>query len=824
VQGNITMVAEPDPANSTSTNCAGAAETGTLFTCYTYDVMEHLTQVSMPRASATQTRTFNYSPTTHLLTSETQPETGTTTYTYTPDSFTNDLLTSKTDAKGQVTAYTYDTYYRPTEIQYYPHGISGGEDICQRVTYNYNAYTDPNSSFAAANAWGHVAAVATGASTCVAPGVGLPQQFIQMFGYTTSGHVSVKRLQLNGPGSSVTPFWDVGYTYNAFGQVVSTSYPSVPGYANGQTYTMGYDNMNRPATLKDSRGFYAVQAVVYNAADQPVQTQFQLSAGFNGATNANFWENRGYNVLNQLTVLNNFNTSNTVVNGPVELTYSFTAGQNNGQVTSATLNSGLVTNTFTYDALKRLTAAAATGNTVWSQNYTYDGFGNMTSKTGSGLTFTNVIDQTTNRLTGTNICYDADGNLISDQNGGGCGNPNYAYDVPNRMVSAKVSGGTEYYAYDADNKRISTVSATGVQTLFIYGAGGEKLSVVGGSGSISNNVYFAGRLIKQNTDQITGNMSSLSPDDNFVAVDRMGSVKKYYTAPAGTAYMPYGEEANPGAISNDQIKFATYTRDSSTGLDYADQRFYTSQFGRFMSADRFKQTPNANDSGSWNKYSYTQGDPINYYDPSGRFSSCPPGYVTDPSGMGCIPDPSSDPISCPSCVPGNQPIDPVQKGPGIVHVTNIAKSGANYDIAKGRFNDVLSQIDPDCLSYLNSGGGDLNSYVHDLLTFNLLAVGTTNPAIAAFTNSGGTDIPVSAEVAILVNNNSAFFNSNYTVDSGKYAGGTPQAQIFILLHELGHALGASGFQDDLGKPKAGQSNDNLINTNCSKTLQKFGSQ
>jgi RHS repeat-associated protein len=82
--------------------------------------------------------------------------------------------------------------------------------------------------------------------------------------------------------------------------------------------------------------------------------------------------------------------------------------------------------------------------------------------------------------------------------------------------------------------------------------------------------------------------------------------------------MPYGEEANPGAIANDQIKFATYTRDSSTGLDYADQRFYTSQFGRFMSADRSHLNVGLNVPGSWNKYSYVNGDPINGYDPTGQ--------------------------------------------------------------------------------------------------------------------------------------------------------------------------------------------------------------
>jgi RHS repeat-associated protein len=48
-----------------------------------------------------------------------------------------------------------------------------------------------------------------------------------------------------------------------------------------------------------------------------------------------------------------------------------------------------------------------------------------------------------------------------------------------------------------------------------------------------------------------------------------------------------------------------------------DQRFYTSQFGRFMSADRFKQAAKTNDSGSWNKYAYANRDPVNLFDPTG---------------------------------------------------------------------------------------------------------------------------------------------------------------------------------------------------------------
>ena len=108
--------------------------------------------------------------------------------------------------------------------------------------------------------------------------------------------------------------------------------------------------------------------------------------------------------------------------------------------------------------------------------------------------------------------------------------------------------------------------------------------------------------------------------------------------------MPYGEESVTSP--NDQMKFATYTRDSSTGLDYADQRFYTSQFGRFMSADRFNRAPKVNDSGSWNKYSYTSGDPVNRVDRQGTEDYCTDEYCCE-DGDDCDGDPcDEDPSLC----------------------------------------------------------------------------------------------------------------------------------------------------------------------------------
>jgi RHS repeat-associated protein len=80
--------------------------------------------------------------------------------------------------------------------------------------------------------------------------------------------------------------------------------------------------------------------------------------------------------------------------------------------------------------------------------------------------------------------------------------------------------------------------------------------------------------------------------------------------------MPYGDEIT--STSSDREKFATYTRDSYTGLDYADQRFYASTYGRFNTADPYAGSAKPNSPGSWNRYSYTLGDPINGNDPTGQ--------------------------------------------------------------------------------------------------------------------------------------------------------------------------------------------------------------
>jgi RHS repeat-associated protein len=85
--------------------------------------------------------------------------------------------------------------------------------------------------------------------------------------------------------------------------------------------------------------------------------------------------------------------------------------------------------------------------------------------------------------------------------------------------------------------------------------------------------------------------------------DRLG------TKPAGSG-RPYGENVS---------QYATHQKDA-TGLHYADQRYYQASWGRFTTPDPYVPSALPGDPGSWNRYAYVQGDPVNYLDPSGEAS------------------------------------------------------------------------------------------------------------------------------------------------------------------------------------------------------------
>ena len=96
-------------------NLITVEEPGGLTTSHTYDWMGHVTRgFDAAGIGTTQARSFFYDSG-GRLTSATNPENGTVTYTYNSDN----TLQKKQDANGQDTVYTYDSLKRVTQIQPY---------------------------------------------------------------------------------------------------------------------------------------------------------------------------------------------------------------------------------------------------------------------------------------------------------------------------------------------------------------------------------------------------------------------------------------------------------------------------------------------------------------------------------------------------------------------------------------------------------------------------------------------------------------------------------------------------------------------------------
>lgn len=92
-------------------------------------------------------------------------------------------------------------------------------------------------------------------------------------------------------------------------------------------------------------------------------------------------------------------------------------------------------------------------------------------------------------------------------------------------------------------------------------------------------------------------------------------------------YLPFGEEigaevggrTQPQGYVGDNLRqrWALLERDFETGLDYAQNRYYSSTAGRFTSVDPQSVGADLNEPQSWHGYSYALNNPLLYGDPSG---------------------------------------------------------------------------------------------------------------------------------------------------------------------------------------------------------------
>ena len=225
-----------------------------------------------------------------------------------------------------------------------------------------------------------------------------------------------------------------------------------------------------------------------------------------------------------------------------------------------------------------------------------------------------------------------------------------------------MSAAAVQYKYDSRNKRIwrSILSAGNLsQEVYFYSVDGQKI----GTYTITL-AFYSGMTNPQMTDNTGIKLATFFGGKRLGTYDRLGTAKFNQQNSLAQSFYPYGEDR--GTIQpNDSLKFATYTRDTATGLDYADQRYYANNFGRFMSPDPSGRGTRGSSPSTLNQYSYVLGDPINYIDPRGLYcvvdgeplpmdqttceeigGSWVPGDCGG-AGSGFTPgDPSSEPLPC----------------------------------------------------------------------------------------------------------------------------------------------------------------------------------
>ena len=444
--GATTTTTDPaSKATTATTDSLGritAALAGGMSTINTYDVLDNLATVTQ----GSQVRTFNYSSIS-LLVSATQPENGSTLYSY--DKAGN--LKSRTDARGWVQKFlpfsgtnaddpVYDGLGRP-----FRKSIQVAAANSEFVTWNW----DPGFT----NSRGRLGSVTYGDTT------------VSYTAYDAAGRVLGHKQTTAGIDY---PF---SYTYFKNGERKTLTYPS------GRVVTYALDIAGRPNTASATARNY-VTAATYSSHGPP--SQFLLSSGNLGIS----WPD--YNSRLQAETIK----VQKLLPGPavtiLNLGYTYSSGaDNNGNPRTHTISGGTVsaTQTYTYDSANRLATASESGG--FTQTYNYDAFNNRWVSPGdrpadyftpNSSAYYNAL---TNRSSPTDFQagYDVAGNMV-DQNVSSISYANAnTWDAEGRKLSQTLTVNSVPYpittSFDGLGQRVKKVHATNGTTVYVNDAFGN---------------------------------------------------------------------------------------------------------------------------------------------------------------------------------------------------------------------------------------------------------------------------------------------------------------------------------------------------------------
>ncbi|MGE3467284.1 MAG: RHS repeat-associated core domain-containing protein [Pyrinomonadaceae bacterium] len=123
-----------------------------------------------------------------------------------------------------------------------------------------------------------------------------------------------------------------------------------------------------------------------------------------------------------------------------------------------------------------------------------------------------------------------------------------------------------------------------------------------------------------------------NPTTSYLTTDHLGSPRVITDSTGNVTsrrdFMPFGEDLGAGVgprttglkysgTDNVRQRFTGYEKDTESGLDFAEARMYENKHGRFTAVDPLMASASAGDPQTFNRYTYTGNNPINYTDPSG---------------------------------------------------------------------------------------------------------------------------------------------------------------------------------------------------------------
>lgn len=328
--------------------------------------------------------------------------------------------------------------------------------------------------------------------------------------YDALGRVTSTSTAMIGLGATI------GHSYDLVGRPLSTTYP------DGQTFTFGYDALNRQEAVNDPSGGRNLLAV--------------------------------FNDLGNVAVLYRNNGFSNYVYDPVgrlsQSSYTFNP------------SSRSTGSTFAYNP-----AGQIASRTRVNDSYAWTGAVNVNRSYGA-----NGLNQYITAGTAS-FSYDANGNLIGD------GNTSYGYDAENRLISSSKGA---MLSYDPLGRLFETNGSTGL-TRFVYD--GNALVAEYGSANQLLRRYVHGAGSDVPLISFEGATTDYSVR-RFLFADERGSViAATNPAGTDVSINTYDDYGIPGSANTGRFQYTGQAWVPELGMYYYKARIYSPTLGRFMQTD-----------------------------------------------------------------------------------------------------------------------------------------------------------------------------------------------------------------------------------------------